>query len=102
MTVTVMVAVLFRAFLHALWNALVRASSARVYDIVLIVAGAGTRRLSSFRGKEIVALPRKNTGCRICNSLSRKPALLCKLTVSNNVFGIQPAVFHGMVFGDLG
>jgi drug/metabolite transporter (DMT)-like permease len=40
MTITIMAAVLFGAFLHALWNALVRSSQDRLLDTGLIVAGS--------------------------------------------------------------
>ena len=40
MTPDVMIAVLFGALLHACWNALIRGSTDRTLDTVLVVAGA--------------------------------------------------------------
>ncbi len=41
MTIDVMLAVLLGALLHAIWNAMIRGSSNRTLDTVLVVAGAG-------------------------------------------------------------
>lgn len=57
MTIEVMLAVLLGALLHALWNAMIRSSTNRTLDTVLVVSGAGAIMLCALPFAPLPAPP---------------------------------------------